>query len=227
MKFADLVDLYEEKKKVHGINTYKYISELLKEAKILHKKDWEKNPTKKKDHEQSWKGFKGSALEKMILYIIEESVSSLGLKIVRGKKFEKTYPKNLSLELKQVKKNLAIDYGKFGFHLPDVDLVIYNPKDCKVLAVLSSKSTLRERVAQTGYWNLKIKNDALTNHIKVFFFTPDEDGTLTKKFPTKKARAIVEVDTDGSYVMTEANIEESDKIKMFDKFIEDLRKLLR
>ena len=79
--------------------------------------------------------------------------------------------------------------------------------------MLSSKSTLRERVAQTGYWNLKIKNDALTNHIKEFFFTPDEDGALTKKFPTKKARAIVEVDTDGSYVMTEANIEESDKIK--------------
>ena len=35
------------------------------------------------------------------------------------------------------------------------------------------------------------------------------------------------LDTDGSYVMTEANIEESDKVKMFDKFIEDLKKLLR
>ena len=227
MKFEDLVKLYEEKKKKHGIDTYKHISELLKEAKILHKQDWEKNPTKKKDHEQSWKGFKGSALEKMILHIIEEEVNSLGLKIVSGKKFEKTKPNNLSLELKQVKKNLAIDYGKFGFHLPDADLVIYDPKDCRILAVLSSKSTLRERIAETGYWNLKIKNDALTKHIKVFFFTPDEDGTLTKQFPTKKARAIVEADTDGGYVMTEAKIEESDKVKMFDKFIEDLKKLLR
>jgi len=227
MKFEDLVKLYEEKKKKYGIDTYKHISELLEEAKILHKQDWEKNPTKKNDHEQSWRGFKGSALEKVILYIIEEEVNSLELKIVRGKKFEKTKPNNLSLELKQVKKNLAIDYGKFGFHLPDADLVVYDPKDCRILAVLSSKSTLRERIAETGYWNLKIKNDALTKHIKVFFFTPDEDGTLTKQFPTKKARAIVEADTDGGYVMTEAKIEESDKIKMFDKFIEDLRKLLR
>ena len=227
MKFADLINLYEEKKKKYGVDTYKHISELLEEAKVLHKKDWEKNPTKKKDHEQSWKGFKGSALEKMILYIIEESVSSLGLKIVSGKKFERTNPKNLSLELKHVKKNLAIDYGRYGFHLPDADLVIYNPKDFRILAVLSSKSTLRERIAETGYWNLKIKNDALTRHIKVFFFTPDEDGTLTNQFPTKKARAIVEIDIDGSYVMTKAKIEESDKVKMFDKFIEDLRKLLR
>lgn len=227
MEFSDLVKLYEEKKKKHGVEAYKHISDLLEEAKILHKKDWEKYPTKKNDHEQSWKGFKGSALEKMILHILEDAVKSLELKIVSGKKFERTDPKNLSLELKQVKKNLAIDYGKFGFHLPDADLVIYNPKDCRVLAVLSSKSTLRERIAQTGYWNLKIKNDALTKHVKVFFLTLDEDGTLTKQFPTKKGRAIVEIDTDGSYVMTEAKIEESDKVKMFDKFIEDLRKLLR
>ena len=226
MKFTDLVNLYEEKKKKHGINTYKHISRLLQEAKVLHKQDWEKNPTEKKDHEQSWKGFKGSALEKLILHIIEDEVNSLGLKIIRGKKFELTDPKNLPLELKQVKKNLAIDYGKYGFHLPDADLVIYNPKDFKILAILSSKSTLRERIAETGYWNLKIKNDALTRHIKVFFFTPDEDGTLTQKFPTKKARAIVELDTDGSYVMTEANIEESDKVKMFDKFIDDLKELI-
>ena len=58
MKFADLINLYEEKKKKYGVDTYKHISELLEEAKVLHKKDWEKNPTKKKDHEQSWKGFK-------------------------------------------------------------------------------------------------------------------------------------------------------------------------
>src|SRR3989338_1959417 len=149
------------------------------------------------------------------------------LNFSKKKKFYITDPKNLSLDLKQLKKNLAIDYGKFGFHLPDVDLVIYDPKDCKVLAVLSSKSTLRERIAQTGYWNLKIKNDTLIKHVKVFFLTLDEDGTLTKQFPTKKGRAIVERDTDGSYVMTEANIDESNKVKMFDKFIEDLKKLLR
>ena len=234
MNLTDLIKLYEEIKIKHGNSAYKYISKLLKGAKEIHKKDFLQGKTAKDaisegrnpDHEQSWKGFKGSALEKLILYIIEEEVTSLGLKIVGGKKFERTEPKNLPLELKQVKKNLAIDYGKFGFHLPDADLVIYNPKDCRILAVLSSKSTLRERIAETGYWNLKIKNDALTKHIKVFFLTPDEDGTLTKQFPTKKDRAIAEIDTDGSYIMTEANIEESDKVKMFDKFIKDLKKLL-
>ena len=68
--------------------------------------------------------------------------------------------------------------------------------------------------------------DKTTKHIKVFFVTPDEDGTLTKKKPVKKGRAIVEVDTDGSYVLSEAKIEESDKVKMFDRFIEDLKRLI-
>jgi type II restriction enzyme len=226
MNYNDLESLYDEMKKEFGAEAYKHISELLIRAKEIHKSDWDKHPTPKKDHEQSWKPFKGNALERLILYIIEDAVKSLGLKIVRGKKFEKTKPENLPLELKRVKKNLSIDYGEFGFHLPDVDLVIYNPNDYEVLAVLSSKSTLRERIAQTGYWKIKIKNDELTKHIKVFFFTLDEDGEFIKKFPISKPRVIAEVDTDGSYVMTETRIEESNKVKLFDQFIDDLKKLL-
>ncbi|MGI0015951.1 MAG: BsaWI family type II restriction enzyme, partial [Nitrososphaera sp.] len=83
------------------------------------------------------------------------------------------------------------------------------------------------RIAQTGYWKMKLAGDEVTEHIRVFFITPDEDGTLTAKLPAKKGRAIVEVDTDGSYVMTEAQVEESNKVKMFDKFIDDLKILLR
>jgi type II restriction enzyme len=61
----------------------------------------------------------------------------------------------------------------------------------------------------------------------VFFVTPDEDQTLTVKKPAKKGRAIVEVDTDGSYVMSQTQVEESGKVKMFDKFIDDLKALIK
>jgi len=226
MKFEDLVNLYEEKKKKYGRNVYKHISELLIEAKKLHKKDWENNPTPNKDHEQSWRAFKGKNFEKLIMYIIKEEVESLGLKVVDGNKLERTNSKNLSKELSQIKRNLLIDYGEFGAHLPDVDIIIYDPQTLKIIAVISSKITLRERIAQTGYWKLKLMQDEVTKHIKVFFVTPDEDKTLKTKAPAKKGRAIVEIDTDGSYVMSEEKVEESDKVKMFDKFIEDLKKLI-
>jgi len=226
MKFEDLAKLYEEKKKKYGSETYKYISELLKEAKEIHKSDWLKKPSPNKDHEQSWRAFKGKNFEKLILYIIKDEVEVLGLKVVDGNTLERTNSRNLSKELSQVKRNLLIDYGEFGSHLPDVDIIIYDPKTLNVIAVISSKITLRERIAQTGYWKLKLMQDEVTKHIKVFFITPDEDGTLKTKIPAKKGRAIVEVDTDGSYVMSEEEVEESDKVKMFDKFMEDLKKLI-
>lgn len=224
MEFEDLKMLYVKKRKKLGIDTYKHISELLKEAKIIHKKDWLKHPTPSGDHEQSWRAFKGKNLEKLVQYIITEEVEELGLKVVNGNKLERS--KSLPMELSQVKRNLAIDYGEFGLHLPDVDIIIYHTKTYKVLAVISSKVTLRERIAQTGYWKLKLLQDNVTKHIKVYFITPDEDGTLTHKKPIKKGRAIVEVDLDGSYVLTEEKIEESNKVKLFEHFIEDLRGLL-
>ncbi len=227
MKFKDLIKLYEKKKKLYKEKAYEHISELLKEAKELHKNDWLKNPTPQEDHEQSWRAFKGKNFEKLILYIIKDEVESLGLKVVKGSTLERTLSKNLSKELSQVKRNLLVDYGEFGAHLPDVDLVIYDPETYKIIAVISSKITLRERIAQTGYWKLKLMQDEVTKDIKVFFITPDEDKTLKFKKPAKKGRAIVEVDTDGGYVMSEEKIEESEKVKMFDKFIEDLKKLVK
>lgn len=224
MKFEDLKKLYLEKKEQFGAETYKHISELFKEAKEIHKRDWLKHPTPNRDHEQSWRAFKGKNLEKLVQYIITDEVEEIGLKVVNGNKLERST--NLSKELSQVKRNLAIDYGEFGLHLPDVDIIIYNPQNYKVLAVISSKVTLRERIAQTGYWKLKFFQDEATKHIKVYFITPDEDGTLTYKKPAKKGRAIVEVDLDGSYVLTEKEIEESNKVKFFEHFIDDLKRLL-
>lgn len=222
MKIQDLIQLYEKKKEKLGSEAYRYISELLKEAKEQHKRDFER-VGKLTDHEQSWRAFKGKNLEKLILYIIKDQVEELNLKIIEGNTLERTKSENLSKELNKVKRNLLIDYGEFGSHLPDVDLIIYDPETYKVIAAISSKVTLRERIAQTGYWKIKLSKDEVTKHIKVFFITPDEDGTLTQKIPAKKGRAIVEVDTDGSYVMSETEIEESNKVKMFDKFIDDLK----
>lgn len=227
MNINDLINMYEKKKQIYGEEAYKHISELLKEAKELHKADWLKTPTPHKDHEQSWRAFKGKNLQKLILYIIKDEVKSLGLDVVEGDKLERRSNEKLSAELSQIKRNLLIDYGEFGSHLPDVDLVIYEPSTLKIVAVISSKATLRERIAQTGYWKLKLLQDEITKNIKVYFITPDEDGTLKTKIPAKKGRAIVEVDTDGSYVMSEEKIEESDKVKMFDKFIEDLKILIK
>jgi type II restriction enzyme len=93
--------------------------------------------------------------------------------------------------------------------------LIYDPKSCKAVAIISSKATLRERVAQV--------ESPVTKNIKVFFITLDEDGDLVIKKPTKKSRAITEVDTDGTFVITNRKIEESNKVKIIRKFFDILK----
>ena len=226
MTFKDLVNLWEKYKQEYKNDAYKHISELLREAKELHRRDFLKNPTPGGNLEQSWHAFKGKNLEKLVAYIIKDEVDSLGLRIVDGNTLDRTNTANLPKELSAVKRNLLVDYGEFGAHFPDLDIIVYEPQTYKVIAGISSKVTLRERIAQTGYWKLKLSEDEVTKHIKIFFITPDEDGTLTIRTPkTKKGRAIVEIDTDGSYVMSETQVEESPKVKMFDKFMDDLRAL--
>lgn len=226
MTFKDLIRLYDEKKQNFGTETYRHVSELLKEAKELHKQDFLKNPTPQGDHEQSWRAFKGKNLEKLVAHIIKDEVERMGLRIVDGNTLDRTNSENLSKELSTVKRNLLVDYGEFGAHFPDLDIIIYEPQAYKVIAGISSKVTLRERIAQTGYWKIKLSRDKVTKHVRVFFITPDEDGTLTVRTPnTKKGRAIVEIDTDGSYVMSEIQIEEDNKVKMFHHFIQDLEAL--
>jgi len=225
MTFKVLVKLWEKYKQRYGDDAYRHISELLREAKELHRRDFLKNPTPKGDHEQSWRSFKGKNLEKLVAHIIKDEVDRMGLRIVDGNTLDRTNSENLSKELSTVKRNLLVDYGEFGAHFPDLDIIIYEPQTYKVIAGISSKVTLRERIAQTGYWKIKLSKDEVTKHVRVFFITPDEDGTLTVRTPAKKGRAIVEIDTDGSYVMSEIQVEESPRVKMFDKFIDDLRRL--
>ena len=217
----DLYQMYDKYENVHGKMAYKYVSQILADAKPLHKKSFSG-----RDHEQSWRSFKGKNLEKLIVYIIKSEVNKLGLEIVNGNTLERKKEDNLSEELASVKRNLLIDYGEFGYHLPDADIVIYEPDSYKVIAILSSKVTLRERIAQSGYWKLKLSAQKLTRHIKFYFVTPDEDGVFTSKAPVKKARAIVEVDLDGSYVLSEEAIEESDRVKPFEEFIDDLMEII-
>lgn len=221
MTYKDIISVYENKKKIHKKDTYKYISKLLKEIKEIHRQDALSRGIT--DTEQSWRAFKGKNLEKLIEHIIKDEIEKLNLSIINGNILEHNkYIDNNELDL--LKRNLAIDYDEFGMHLPDVDIIIYEPNKSKIIAVLSVKVTLRERIAQTGYWKLKLMNSNITKDIKVFFITLDEDDIFSKK-PAKKGRAIVEVDTDGCYILTENEFEKSSKVKLFSEFINDLKKL--
>jgi type II restriction enzyme len=229
MKLDDLIKIYDMKKRQFGEKAYLHISEIFNEIREEYKKEYLASPKAQKkraqgklpDAEQSWKPFKGSNFEKLVLRIIESEIESLNLKCVSGNSLGKEH---LPTELSKVYYNLVVRYGRYSV-LPDADLVIYDPKTSRVVGIISCKITLRERVAQTAYWKLKFMNDPLRMHIRGYLVTADEDGDLVEGMvKPSRDRIIVEHDLDGTYVLRD--VAESDKVKAFPKLIEDIRRLI-
>lgn len=216
MKSDDIVELFEDYERKHGEETYKYTSVILEEARKRHKADLKGSG---KNFKQSWRKLKGKMLEKLIHHILLSPVENLGLKAILDDELS-------APSLEPVKRNLLINYNEFGYHLPDADIVIYNPKSYVVVCIISSKTSARERVAQTCYWKLKLEQDSYTKHIRVYFMTTDEGKKLNKIDPYSKPRAIVESDLDGSYAITQEKLPESKKVKLFEHFLEDLKALV-
>ena len=228
-------DKKKEWDKVRKLLRYKVLEELYKTGfgsisktfDLLREEYIEQASRYISDPEQSWKVFKGKLLEDVIENLLVKVIKEeLRLSVIKGDKIEKTLESNLGECLAKVKRSLLVDFGESGMHLPDADLIIYDSKKCKALAIISSKATLRERIAQTGYWKLKLRASKLTRDIKVFFVTLDEDGVLKVLDRTKKPRAIAEVDTDGTFVLTKGVVE-STKVLEFSKFLDFLRKTLK
>ena len=166
---------------------------------------------------QSWQSLRWESLRKYVPYIIVDEVKSLGLNVAHGHTLKAA--RDLSKQLSQVKRNLLINYGgQLGCHMPEVDIVIYHPDTSKVLAVVSGKVT-SNRLDQT----IKLSQDEITKHIKVYFIGTDEDDILSDNNPLEKGAAIIESELNESYILTEANPGDNAKTKLFARFIEDLK----
>lgn len=169
--------------------------------------------------EQNWRSLRWESLKKFAPYIIVDEVESLGLRVANGHALK--VARDLSKQLSQVKRNLLIDYGgEFGCRMPDVDIVIYHPDTCKVLAIVSGNVT-SDRIDQT----IKLAQDEVTKHIKAYFIDSNGDDTLGNSNPLSWDRAIIESDLD-RHILTEANTKDSEKVKPFEHFIDDLKRIL-
>lgn len=99
-------------------------------------------------------------------------VKNLGLDVVNRNDLISS---NLPESLDRVKRNLVVNYGEAGYHLPHADLVIFNPSDKRIIAILSTIGISREEIEQTAYWKLKLMAENFTKHIKVFLLTSEKD----------------------------------------------------
>jgi len=191
------------------------------------------------DPEQSWHAFIGNKFQRLVLNTLKGYVQQL-------RKKHPEFKGLCVLSESEVKKNdylvrkLAVRYGEYLL-LPDTDIVIAdydptNPWNSKILAIVSCKTSLRERIAQACYWKLKLLSSDATKHIKVYLATTDNDddfsiGKMRREDYGGKSRnrIIAEYELDGIYIMRDDFKDEweSDKVKKYEKLLDDLMKLIK
>ena len=193
---------------------YEIIPDFLIEADKEHTRRLPPNTNKG----QSWNSVKGKTLELVIAYILAQRLEAYDLDLISADK---------------AKDLVEIDFGEYGVHLPDVDLIVYQPSRDRILAILSIKNSLRERVAQTAYWRLKLHSQSKTKNVRVFLLTPNSDRDLKIGRKPKKNRAVLETDIDGIYIVNRPESELKDyvypgvdsRIRMIDELADDLAEL--
>ncbi len=198
---------------------HRQFSVILSQVRIHFKDD--EHFKRVKDPEQSWKTVLGHVLEGLIEYALEKELMKTGLKC--SKPTKKALLKNYKL----MEEQLSVEVGGIKL-LPDVDRVVYQENPFRVIAILSIKKKFRERIAQVGYWTIQLRQSG--KDVKNIMVTTDENGTFTKpklKKDKVKAKAIAYAHTNGTFVATEAEIEENGKVKRFNKIIEYLREIIK
>lgn len=217
--FLKWAQLRYDKISTYETAPYKKFSNILSDVKGRFKND--SHFKKVKDIEQAWKTILGHVLEGLIEYALKNELKKINLRCTKPTKtamgkYYKTMAEQISVEIGGIKL------------LPDADRIVYQEDPFKIIAILSIKKKFRERIAQVGYWTIQLRQSG--KDIKNIMVTTDENGTFTKpKLKLRKnrvkAKAIAQEHTNGTFVATEAEIEENGKVKRFDKIIEYLREI--
>jgi hypothetical protein len=183
--------------------------------------------------QQSWNSFIGHRFQSMIHAILKGYVATIqttnkdcgGLTVLTEGEAKKN---------DVIFRKLAIRYGDFLL-FPDVDSVITwldtcNPWNSKILAIVSCKTSLRERIAQACYWKLKLVSSDTQKGVHVYLATADHDDDFnlcedSERFNGKsRDRVIAEYELDGIYVLKDDFdvAWESTKVKRFERIFNDI-----
>lgn len=188
--------------------------------------------------QQSWNSFIGHRFQGVIHAILKGYVKKLRDQSQDFKGLEVLTAAEAKGD-EVIMRKLAVKYGDFLL-LPDVDsaIVWIDPEhrwESTILAIISCKTSLRERIAQACYWKLKLLSSDVQKGIRVFLATADHDddfsiGDEGERFNGKsRDRIISEHELDGIYILKEdfQTNWESDKVKRFERIFGDIVQLIR
>lgn len=206
-------------------------------------KAWDEIKTLKEEYvgqlnQQSWNSFIGHRFQGMIHSILKSYIKKARKENREFKGFEVLTDGEAKTN-DVIMRKLAIKYGDHLL-LPDVDSVLVwidsaHPWESEILAIISCKTSLRERIAQACYWKLKLLSSDVQKGIRVFLATADHDNDFSlgdggERFNGKsRDRVISEYELDGIYILREdfKTDCESSKVKRFEHIFDDILEIMK
>lgn len=217
-----MLDDFERKLEEQGSKVYTTLDKLLLEFQkeyISFKtpefiKQWKDTSDAHNSARQSRRPLVWDVLVKIIEMWLEKMAEEYNFKMCNDKQIKHT--KSLTKEFTQVRNSILIHYDEYSF-LPDGDIILYRKhkdESITVFAIISLKTSFRERFTETPYRKLKLMSNPISENIKVVMVTTDKDDEIwiikTWKTP-RKARVIMEYELDGIFIANE-RFEWSDKV---------------
>jgi hypothetical protein len=132
----------------------------------------------------------------MLNYLLAKESEQRGLKVVPiGKLIS---PKNLEHSL--VRRRIIITHEVFS-EVPDIDLVIYDPKEePEVKVAVIGEIRVGERLFDAMLIKTEFERDPVTRHILIWYISPDPDHLLDY-YLTPRLKALIEIGIDEAFTL--------------------------
>ncbi|MCD6407958.1 hypothetical protein J7L87_02785 [bacterium] len=123
-----------------------------------------------RSRDQAWKSCKGSLYEYAVFQYIQNLIEN-----------NEILKNNITLIMGDdalISHTDQIVIRNWCDIFPDVDILIIEKETNSVIAILSCKTSLRERLTETAFWKRELEKTRDMTEIKLVFVTPDKDNEL-------------------------------------------------
>jgi len=141
------------------LENFENISETYIRKKVQSKSEYKRN------YDQAWKSCKGKLYEYVVYEYIKEILKKKNISYISVKMEE---------ELGESEKE-SVQIHNWDTIMPDTDLVL--EKDSRILAILSCKTSLRERLTETAFWSYMLRTSS-GKRVEIVFVTTNKDNEL-------------------------------------------------
>jgi len=123
-----------------------------------------------RSRDQAWKTCKGSLYEYAIFRYIQDIINDgaelkTKIEVIMGDEALSSYGEQITI------RNWSVIF-------PDVDILLVERENDRVVAILSCKTSLRERLTETAFWKRELEKMKNMRDIKLIFVTTDKDNEL-------------------------------------------------